>query len=174
MSTKTFAAAFFLVSFFFVNFIPISSALSKEMKQGDQLFSFETVSKDGQKTRKKKKKYYLSLCAIFRDEARFLKEWIEFHRLVGVEHFYLINHLSGDDYKSVLAPYIKRKIVELHQCKHQITDPGRWSSIQTSAYQKIIDKSAKETEWLTILDTDEFLFPVKENNLKQFTPWANC
>ena len=32
---------------------------------------------------------YLSICAIYRDEAPYLVEWIEFHRLVGVEHFYL-------------------------------------------------------------------------------------
>lgn len=31
---------------------------------------------------------YLAVCAIFRDEAPYLAEWIEFHRLVGVEHFY--------------------------------------------------------------------------------------
>jgi hypothetical protein len=26
---------------------------------------------------------YLSICAIFKDEAPYLPEWIEFHRLVG-------------------------------------------------------------------------------------------
>lgn len=114
----------------------------------------------------KKKKYYLSICAIFRDEARFLKEWIEFHRLVGVEHFYLLNNLSGDHYQQVLAPYIRKNIVELHAWNHETTAPGRWSPIQTSGYQEMIKKSAEETEWLAILDTDEFLFPVEENNLK--------
>ena len=32
---------------------------------------------------------YLSICAVYRDEGPYLREWIEFHRLVGVERFYL-------------------------------------------------------------------------------------
>ena len=33
-------------------------------------------------------KSYLSLCAIYRDEARYMREWLEFHRLFGVERFF--------------------------------------------------------------------------------------
>jgi len=39
---------------------------------------------------------YLSICAIFKDEAPYLPEWIEFHRLVGVERFFLYDNGSGD------------------------------------------------------------------------------
>ncbi|KIC71464.1 hypothetical protein DB44_DM00010, partial [Candidatus Protochlamydia amoebophila] len=31
--------------------------------------------------------YDLSVCAIFKNEAPYLKEWIEYHRLIGVKHF---------------------------------------------------------------------------------------
>ncbi len=58
-------------------------------------------------------KHYVSICAIFRDEAPFLEEWIEYHRMIGVEHFYLYNHLSADHYYEVLRPYIQEGIVEL-------------------------------------------------------------
>ncbi len=34
-------------------------------------------------------KYYFSICAIFKDESLSIKEWIEYHKLIGVEHFYL-------------------------------------------------------------------------------------
>ena len=30
------------------------------------------------------KKYAMSICGIFKNEARFLKEWIEYHQLVGI------------------------------------------------------------------------------------------
>ena len=39
-----------------------------------------------------KKKYYCSICAIFRDEGTYLKEWIEYHRIIGIDHFYLYNN----------------------------------------------------------------------------------
>lgn len=35
------------------------------------------------------KLYYLSVCAIFKNEGPILKEWIEYHLLVGVDHFFL-------------------------------------------------------------------------------------
>ncbi len=58
-------------------------------------------------------KYYLSICAIFKNEAAYLGEWIEFHRLAGVEHFYLYNNLSDDNYFSVLKYYIDKGTVTL-------------------------------------------------------------
>jgi hypothetical protein len=109
--------------------------------------------------------YYLALVAIFRDEAPFLKEWIEFYRLVGVEHFYLYNHLSKDEYAEVLEPYIKEGIVELYNVTKEPSNIQEWNKIQTQAYSAVAKLSADQTEWLMMVDTDEFLFPVQEHNL---------
>ena len=35
------------------------------------------------------------------------REWVEFHRLVGVERFFLYNNFSEDNHMEVLAPYIE-------------------------------------------------------------------
>jgi hypothetical protein len=56
---------------------------------------------------------YLAACAIYLNEAPNLQEWIEFHRLVGVERFYLYNDNSTDDHRAVLAPYVDEGIVVL-------------------------------------------------------------
>jgi hypothetical protein len=45
-----------------------------------------------------------AICAVFRDEAPYLAEWVEFHRLVGVEHFFLYDDRSRDASRDVLAP----------------------------------------------------------------------
>ena len=52
---------------------------------------------------------YLVACAIFRDEAPYLAEWIAFHRLVGVEHFFLYDNGSTDDPRAVLDPLIAER-----------------------------------------------------------------
>ena len=39
------------------------------------------------------KKYFLAICAIFKNEGKFLKEWLNYYLLAGVEHFYLYNNL---------------------------------------------------------------------------------
>ena len=53
-------------------------------------------------------RYKTAICLIFKDEAPFLQEWIEYHHLIGIEHFYLYNNNSTDNYEEVLKPYIDK------------------------------------------------------------------
>jgi hypothetical protein len=121
-------------------------------------------------------KYYMALMALFRNEARFLKEWIEFYKLMGVEHFYLFNHLSEDDYMSVLEPYIKDGMVELTHLTQDPQNKDEWYRIQLATYSTVIKKVADQVEWLVIVDTDEFMFPKREQSLtavlKQYDDYA--
>ena len=103
-----------------------------------------------------KKQYQLSICAIFKNEARYLREWIEFHRIVGVEHFYLYNNNSTDGYLTEIENYIKEGIVDLFQWEMY---PG-----QVQAYMDCIQNKAS-TKWLAFIDIDEFLFPVEHDGL---------
>ena len=40
-----------------------------------------------------------------------MREWIEFHRLVGVERFFLYDNLSPRRHREVLAPYVDGEVV---------------------------------------------------------------
>lgn len=107
--------------------------------------------------------YELSICAIFQNEAAFLKEWIEYHLLVGVEHFYLFNDRSSDDYQAVLEPYIREGIVELFDC---CAKPGeRHFHNQKRAYSRGLKAAKNTSTWLALLDLDEFICPKKVDSL---------
>jgi len=113
----------------------------------------------------------ISIISQFRDEAKYLKEWIEFHLLVGVDNFYLTNHLSVDNYLEVLQPYIDKGIVK-------ITDLLKDANVGENSFKNeqillnysmpIINKHINESDsdWFIFLNVDEFLYPTKENNLK--------
>jgi hypothetical protein len=105
---------------------------------------------------------------IFQDEAPYLKEWIEFHKLLGVDHFYLYNNNSKDNYIEVLKPYIKSHVVELIEWSQVATHVAEWDQIQIAAYNDGFERAKSKTKWLAILDSDEFLFPTSENNLPKF------
>lgn len=109
--------------------------------------------------------YQLSIATIFRDEAPYLKEWIEYHKLVGVEHFYLYNHLSQDNYKEVLSSYIKSGEVELIEWKHEVVNWEQWDKEQIAAYNHALKRAKSQTKWLAFIDSDEFLVPIKDKNL---------
>ena len=51
----------------------------------------------------------LGVCTRLRNEGRYLREWIEFHRLVGVSAFYIFDDGSTDDTAAVLAPCVESR-----------------------------------------------------------------
>lgn len=103
---------------------------------------------------KTNKKYYLSICGIFKDEAHNMREWIEYHQIVGVEHFYLYNNFSTDNYNEVLKSYIEKGIVTL--IEWPVTQG------QMKAYKNCFDTFGKDSQWITCIDFDEFICPYKE------------
>lgn len=55
--------------------------------------------------------YYLAFVAIFRNEAAYIPEWLEYHLLVGVDKFFLYDNDSDDHPEGVLCPYIRDGLV---------------------------------------------------------------
>jgi hypothetical protein len=93
---------------------------------------------------------YLAACAIYRDEAPYLAEWIEFHRAVGVERFFMYDNRSRDAHEEVLAPYVENGTVVVHEWPRH---PG-----QIDAYSHCLAAHGSEARWIAFLDVDEFLF----------------
>lgn len=106
------------------------------------------------------KKYNITICAIFKNEALYLKEWIEYHLIIGVEHFFMYNNNSSDDYLSILQPYIDRGIVTLIDWPYQ--------QGQMKAYIDCINNRRSESKWIGFIDLDEFIVPNKDNNICDF------
>jgi Glycosyltransferase family 92 len=115
-----------------------------------------TESRPGDRSRTRSpgpSKPYLSICAIYRDEADYLAEWIEFHRLVGVERFLLYNNFSEDHHLEVLAPYREEGIVSVRDWP--VLD-GRVGQIP--AYNDCLRWHRYDSRWIAFIDLDEFLF----------------
>ena len=108
-------------------------------------------------------KWQLALCAVFRNEAVFLKEFIEFHRLQGIEHFYFYNNMSTDHYLSVLEPYIAEGCVELFELPVQ-----NFVHAQSACYTDAVERCRGKSKWLILADTDIFHFAAESPNLCSF------
>jgi hypothetical protein len=95
---------------------------------------------------------YLSVCAIYRDEGPYLREWVEFHRLVGVEHFFLYNNgsLDSDSHREALEPYIADGSVTARDWE---IFPG-----QLPAYEDCLREHRGDSRWIAFIDIDEFVF----------------
>ena len=93
----------------------------------------------------------LAACAIYRNEADYLAEWIEFHRLCGFELFFLYDNMSTDHHRDVLAPYVEEGIVVLHDWR--LPPPS-----QIPAYEHCLREHRGDSRWIAFFDIDEFLF----------------
>lgn len=102
----------------------------------------------------------IAIAAIMKNEAPYLREWIEYHRLQGVEKFYLYDNESSDNTKEILLPYIDDHIVEYKFF------PG--IAQQFSAYNHCLRKHKYDARWLAIIDCDEYIYPCFDKTLPEF------
>jgi hypothetical protein len=98
-------------------------------------------------------KYFLSLCCIIKNE-RYLEEFIIYHHIVGVEHFYIYDNDSDNPIRNRLNNFYFQRLCTI------IDFPGKFQ--QLPAYRDCIQKFGHETKWLAIIDGDEYIVP-KQN-----------
>jgi len=113
--------------------------------------------------------YDLAIGCVFQNEAPYLKEWIEFHKMVGVRHFVLVDDASSDDYVSILQPYLDSGEVELVQrpCPDGLRGSG-WPQYQCAVHAALVDHLRGVARWLGLVDIDEFIVPMSHANVPDF------
>ncbi len=108
----------------------------------------------------------VSIAAIFHNDAPYLKEWIDYHRLIGVEYFWLYDDVSNDHFREVLQPYIEEGVVEIIDWSEQREQIKNWPDIQIESYRHAIKNAIGKTKWLALIDTDEFILPMKNKTIQ--------
>ncbi|MDE3055872.1 MAG: glycosyltransferase family 92 protein [Verrucomicrobiota bacterium] len=113
--------------------------------------------------------YQLVICALFHNEELFIKEWIEHHRTLGVEHFYLYDHESTDSSRALLAPYIREGLVDLFDWPAQIRNMEEYrKNLQLPVYNHALALAKESSLWAAFIDLDEFLVPHSADSLPLF------
>lgn len=104
----------------------------------------------------------LAVGALFKNEAHAMREWLEHYLARGVDHFYLINDGSTDDFMSVLGPYIERSCVTVFDAT-----VGHYIGRQRDMYNHYLLPRLHTTKWLLIVDLDEFVWSPQGINVAQ-------
>lgn len=108
---------------------------------------------------------HLCIVAIARDEERFLDEWILYHKLIGVAHFFIYDDspaLALKTFLSVHQDYVT--VVDWHE-NHGVL-PGR--NRQTKAYLHAVHHLCQPYQWVAFIDIDEFIVLKKHPSLTAF------
>eukprot|EP01026_Neomeris_dumetosa_P026651 TRINITY_DN2173_c0_g1_i4.p1 TRINITY_DN2173_c0_g1~~TRINITY_DN2173_c0_g1_i4.p1 ORF type:complete len:325 (-),score=1.44 TRINITY_DN2173_c0_g1_i4:758-1732(-) len=94
----------------------------------------------------------IMLCAMFKDiHPKDLQEWIEYHRWIGIQFFYLREHKSTKTEK-YLTEYIEQGIVE-----YTNTNVNSSEDPMETLYKECIDLFRDQYDFIAFLDSDEYI-----------------
>ena len=101
----------------------------------------------------------LAVVAIMKDEEPYVKEWLDYHLLAGVDHFYIYDNDSTPEFKKILQPYIDAGIVTY------TFFPGK--ARQYEAYNNAFKNFKFESRYMAWIDGDEFIFPKSKPTISE-------
>ena len=109
----------------------------------------------------------LTLCTSpLHNKANYLTEWIEFHRLVGFRKFVIYNTSDADDrLSSVLNTYTGKypglvDVVQWNFSSLNLVDLLSTRYFQVEALHDCLIRYGDQSEWLGMLDLDEYIVPL--------------
>ncbi len=103
--------------------------------------------------------YSLGMAAIIKNEAPYIAEWIEYHRMLGFDKIVIYDNESTDGLTEVLSPYIKDGLVDLYLIKGKRR--------QTDAYNDVVRRYKRKIRYIATIDADEFILPLSSVDIKE-------
>jgi len=97
----------------------------------------------------------VGICCIIKDETEYLKEWIQYHKDIGVEYFILFDNCSKIPIEQTIEDKSGMTIIRVH---------GR--AAQIPSYSQCIKMMRGKIKWIAFIDADEFIVLKKHNNIK--------
>ena len=103
--------------------------------------------------------YNLAVVAIMKDEEPYVQEWLDYHLLAGVDHFFIYDNDSTPEFKKILQPYIDAGIVTY------TFYPGKCRQLE--AYADAFKRFRFFYRYMAWIDGDEFIFPKSKSTVTE-------
>lgn len=91
---------------------------------------------------------YIALCIMCKNDEEALIENVEYHTLLGVDHFIIYDNMSDNPLKNVFSKYNNVTVIEWFDQEFES---------QTRCYNDCIKKFKTEFRWIGFIDTDELI-----------------
>jgi hypothetical protein len=99
--------------------------------------------------------HYLSGFLMTKDENRYLREWVAFHRTQGYTKFYIYDNMSKVPVVETLAKEISEGLI----------DVTMWEDNKVGRHHRAMESFLKrkdvKTMWVSMTDTDEFAYGIE-------------
>lgn len=96
----------------------------------------------------------IAIGAILKNEAPYVVEWVAYHRVLGVDRFFIADNGSDDGTTQLLTALNAIGIVDPFSFPGTVGRPP-----QLSAYAQIMARHRDDADWIAFIDADEFILP---------------
>lgn len=104
------------------------------------------------------------ICACAKMEELYIREWIEYHKSLGIDHIVLIDNNDIDypnELKTPIQDYVDSGFVEIQDWKGVL-------NVQQKCYTDVYVSNRDKFDYIFNIDIDEFIELPQHNNIKQF------
>ena len=126
---------------------------------------------------------FMTLCTMMRNEAKYVREWVEFHSLLGVDKFFIFDNDSKDSLEAALNktianvsiiqwPPVNWKEGNPHSRACQAFMDGtnlvEWAlaDCQLAAFHECVRNERGRSRWISTIYVDEFLLPRYDDEMQ--------
>lgn len=104
--------------------------------------------------------YYCSVCLIIKNDHDYIREWIDYYRLIGVDHFYIADNNSSPPLREILSDYIEHGIIT-YTYDTRVGPQGY-------VYNECLRNYGDQNKWIAFFDSDEFLLLKQHDSIRDF------
>ena len=92
----------------------------------------------------------VAIAAIARNENLYINEWIQYHRELGIAHFYIYDNSFGNE------PRLEQAIDQKHVGYVTVVDAYEETAYQKEAYTDAYQRFGGKHDYMMFIDKDEF------------------
>lgn len=107
----------------------------------------------------------IAICAIYKNENIYLREWVEHHKRLGFDKIFLYdnNPVDGEYPHQVIGDYITEGFVDVRNVRgYPFRPDGSSLSLQSTVYNQCRIEQQSNYKWMAFIDVDEFIIITPE------------
>lgn len=110
-----------------------------------------------------------AICAIIKNEHRFLEEWVEWHLNIGFDVIHLFEDKGSESHEDICSKY-SSVYLRRYENDEEVQQLLAWqgnSNRQKTLYEYFADATADKYDWVAFIDLDEFFMFAEGWNLQR-------
>ena len=110
----------------------------------------------------------IAICAIVKNENLYIREWVEYHKSIGISAIHLYDNNNIEHIEDVIGDYIRNKYVTLHDVRGKekgLVYDSEFINLQPHCYIEFYNEYSENFDWICFIDVDEFIII---NDIQEF------